>query len=83
MRSCEVLGIKACALNAKSLEADGDLLNRASRGEYQAVFVTPEFIRAENGNFVKLLGLRRKTYTSFKLRCIAVIVDESHLVFHW
>lgn len=47
------------------------------------MFVTPEFIRPENGGFVKLLGLRSKSYTAFKLRCIAVVIDETHLVFHW
>lgn len=83
MRACTQLGIKACALNAKNLQTDPEILNRASRAEYQAVFMTPEFIGAENSNFVRLLGLRSKYYSPFNLRCMAVVIDESHLVFHW
>lgn len=83
VRSCVTLGIKACALNAQTMEDDPELLFRAARGEYEAVFVTPEFIRADNLNFMKLLGTNGKRSSVFRIRLIAIVIDESHLVFHW
>ena len=83
VRSCQALGIKACALNSKAMENDSQLLDRAAGGEYEAVFVTPEFIRADNSKFIKLLGFSGKRCSAFRKRLMAVVIDESHLVFHW
>ena len=83
VKGCESWGIKACALDSASLKDDPGLLIRAARGEYEVVFVTPEFIRADNPRFLRLTGHNTKQKSLFHLGITAIVVDESHLVFHW
>lgn len=65
------------------MQNEPELLDQAARGEYEAVFVTPEFIRADNPNFMKLLGLSGRRFSPFRNKLMRVVIDESHLVFHW
>jgi superfamily II DNA/RNA helicase len=78
VHSATRLGIKACAINYSNQIQDPNLISAVSKGNYQLVFISPEFCNPDNPDFQRLCG-----QTPFAERLIAIAIDEAHLCHTW
>ena len=72
------MGVKACALTAENVSNDPQLVSRVAEGNYEAIFMPPEFASNNNENFVKLLES-----TTLRSRIMWLVVDDGHKVHDW
>jgi superfamily II DNA helicase RecQ len=73
------LGIKAVQISEKTIKEDPELINRVRDGEFQLVFLQPEFCHASNGQWHKMTGLK----TKFVESVFSIVIDEAHLIHQW
>jgi superfamily II DNA helicase RecQ len=74
----KALGIKAVAINMASSQQDTGLIDRVLNGQFELVFVSPEWCVPHNTKFQALTGS-----ATFRKRIGGIVVDEAHLVHGW
>ena len=74
----EAFGIKVVAINMASSQQDAGLVDRILNGQFELVFVSPEWCVPHNKNVQALVQSE-----TFRKRIGGIVIDEAHLVHGW
>jgi superfamily II DNA helicase RecQ len=78
VRRADELGIKACALHMTGTIANPGLIQRIREGQYEMVYVSPEWCVISNPGFQIL-----SASSTFRKRLGGIVIDEAHLCHAW
>ncbi|KAF8438216.1 P-loop containing nucleoside triphosphate hydrolase protein [Kalaharituber pfeilii] len=76
-------GINSCHICADTVRENPQLIGSIVGGNYQVVYMCPEFAHADNVDFQRIVGYRGNKQSIFKNQLGLIVVDECHLVYAW